>query len=147
MTPRLDNLAANELILWKLSNLVRVPSPVKTTIGAIEFPDSESEVAFDGNGTVQVLHPAMELSEYWESPPKRGHLHIVVQVPFRAPSNLPEYPILEDLPENSLEPLPFADQITFSVPSEERFLRLSLHDIRPNEVEDATKTLPTFMIS
>ncbi|KAI0290943.1 hypothetical protein B0F90DRAFT_442425 [Multifurca ochricompacta] len=139
MAPRLDNLAANELILWELLKPVRVPSPVKIMIAAIEFPDSESKVAFDENGTVQVLHPAVELSDYWENPPKRGHLHIVVQVPLATPSILPEYPILEGLPGNSHEPLPFADQITFSVPSEECFLRLYLHDISPNEVKYVSK--------
>ncbi|KAI0295587.1 hypothetical protein B0F90DRAFT_1143902 [Multifurca ochricompacta] len=87
MTPRLDNLAANELILWKLSTPLSIDpetstiSTVKKTIRDIDLPSAEDDKAGLGNGTVQALYPTKRLSNYWNNIPNEDHLHLVIQVP------------------------------------------------------------------
>ncbi|KAI0299680.1 hypothetical protein B0F90DRAFT_602346 [Multifurca ochricompacta] len=82
--PRLDYLAANRLIVWKLLKPLHIrgmedKNSLDATIKGIELPDPESNQALHGNGTVQLLCQIEELSKYWEVSPKKGHLHIVVQ--------------------------------------------------------------------
>ncbi|KAI0306217.1 hypothetical protein B0F90DRAFT_1697207 [Multifurca ochricompacta] len=82
--PRLDNLPADELFLWKLLKPVRGASAVKTAIEAMVFPDFKPGDAFVENDTVQLLDSLTNLSEYWQNLPKRNHLHVVVQVPCKS---------------------------------------------------------------
>ena len=83
MTPRLDYLAANELILWKLTNSLPSDRNARTElyrkIKEIKFSDHESDEALKGD--VQLLDSVETLSDYWSKPPERRHLHIIVQAP------------------------------------------------------------------
>ena len=83
MAPRLDYLAANELILWKLTNSLPSDRNARTElyrkIKEIKFSDHESDEALKGD--VQLLDSVETLSDYWSKPPERRHLHIIVQAP------------------------------------------------------------------
>ncbi|KAI0301199.1 hypothetical protein B0F90DRAFT_358789 [Multifurca ochricompacta] len=110
----------------------------------MKFPDFKPGDELVGNDTVQLLDSLTNLYEYWQNLPKRNHLHVVVQVPTVAPSNLPEYPILEALSGKSRGPPPFADEITFTIPAAKRIHSLHNSDISKDEVEVATDT-PSFV--
>ncbi|KAI0291051.1 hypothetical protein B0F90DRAFT_440851 [Multifurca ochricompacta] len=94
MAPRLDNLAADRLTVWKLLTPPDIESiededSFDKTIQDFVLPRPKSKEAFQGNSDVQALRTAKELSAYWENSPEKGHLHILVQVPFVVLSNLP----------------------------------------------------------
>ncbi|KAI0301218.1 hypothetical protein B0F90DRAFT_1720433 [Multifurca ochricompacta] len=160
MAPRLDKLAANELILWKLLKPLHIRSledqgSFDATIQSIKLPNPKSKQALDGNGAVQLLRPAEELSRYWEKLPKRGHLHTVVQVPCKSQLlldcrtyltiiQLSHHPICQVLSGKSRGPPPFADEITFTIPAAKRIHSLHNSDISKDEVEVATDT-PSFV--
>jgi hypothetical protein len=77
---------ANQLFLWKLSSPIPTgrtraeKAEFQQTTKAIAFPDPESGDALEGNGTIQILDSADELSGYWQGAPRGKHLHLIVQV-------------------------------------------------------------------
>ncbi|KAI0294054.1 hypothetical protein B0F90DRAFT_1342542 [Multifurca ochricompacta] len=145
MAHQLGHVDANQLTLWKLSTPLCIDpetstiSTVKNTIRKTVLPSADAKEAGLGNGTVQVLYPTKRLSNYWNNIPNEDHLHLVIQVPFNSPENL-----LEDLPGDSPKP-PYADLITFTVPSAQRFLSLKRIDFYTREVEVATGQPPSYI--
>ncbi|TDL16153.1 hypothetical protein BD410DRAFT_902194 [Rickenella mellea] len=85
--PELNHLAQHRLIMWKLSTPLPTghTSAQKTDfarkIKEIDFPEPDSDDALEGNGIIQFLDPAYEISDYWNESPARKHLHLIVQVP------------------------------------------------------------------
>ncbi|KAI0294671.1 hypothetical protein B0F90DRAFT_1821054 [Multifurca ochricompacta] len=70
---QLGHVNADKSIVWKLSTPLCIDlasSMISAAIRAIDFPSV----------TIQVLHPAEELSQYWENSPNKGYLHVIVQV-------------------------------------------------------------------
>ncbi|KAI0291053.1 hypothetical protein B0F90DRAFT_1920812 [Multifurca ochricompacta] len=74
----------------------------------------------------------------------RSSPHTGKTVPFVVPSNLPENAILEKLPRDSPK-LPYADEITFTVPSAKGFLSLTRSDISTDDVDLATEEPPSYL--
>jgi hypothetical protein len=82
----LKHVDADRLTLWKIMTPLRIGSSsaeasmFKSTINNIKFPVPESDQAFGGDGTVQLLFLTKTLSEYWKQTPDQDNLHVIVQV-------------------------------------------------------------------
>jgi len=78
--PELDNLAANRLTIWKVVRQVAQGAEINQTVEKINFPDPESDDAFDEDGDIQLCVSSETLSNYGLHLPEPKRLHVIVKV-------------------------------------------------------------------